>query len=266
MKCPECQFENKPDAELCTHCGTRLQPLSRDDPASKRFEDHESDLLGVPPATADQDNAVLENPGATYRPLRIEADISPRTRIFIFSAVFYALLLSYVSAALVSPSNPYAQLATVFQSFWANFLLLVLFLVAGTFCLYTATCFCCKRMLRTSWGKPKLGKMLLREGYLTKEELEEALEEQKLRIGEVLVLSGRLTEKQLEDSLERQKQVSKKLGEVLIDLGFSTQKDIDWALHMMERRLGEILRERGLLKEEDIEWLLGQQEFGRRAF
>jgi hypothetical protein len=264
MKCPECHFENKPDAELCTHCGTRLQPLSHDDPSSKRFEDSGSDLLEVHPATGDQDNAV-ESPGATYRPLQIDAVIGPRTRILIFSGVFYALLLSYVSAALVSPYNPYAQLATVFQSFWANFLLLVLFLVAASFCFYSATCFCCKRLLKTPWGKPKLGKILLREGYVTKEDLEEALEEQKLRIGEVLVLSGRLTMEQLNESLERQKQVSRKLGEVLIELGFSTQKDVDWALHMMERRLGEILRERGLLKEEDIEWLLGQQEFGRRC-
>jgi len=197
--------------------------------------------------------------------LQVETQLSPRTRIFIFSAVFYALLLSYVCAALVSPSNPYAQLAAVFQGFWANFLLLVLFLVAATVCLYSATCFCCKRMLRTPWGKPKLGKLLVREGFVSKEELEEALEEQKLRIGEILVLSGRLTLQQLDESLERQKQVSRKLGEVLIELGFSTQKDVDWALHMMERRLGEILRERGLLKEEDIEWLLGQQEFGRRC-
>ena len=70
---------------------------------------------------------------------------------------------------------------------------------------------------------------------------------------------------QLDESLERQRQVSRKLGEVLIELGFSTQKDVDWALHIMERRLGEILRQRGLLKEEDIEWLLGQQEFGPRS-
>jgi K+ transporter len=183
----------------------------------------------------------------------------------IFSGVFYALLLSYLSAALISPHNPHVQLANVFQSFWANFLLLVLFLVAGACCLYAATCFFCKRLLKTSWGRPRLGKMLLKEGYITKEDLVEALGEQKLRIGEVLVWSGRLTEKQLEDSLARQKQVSKKLGEVLVELGFSTQADVDWALHMMERRLGEILRERGLLKQEDIEWLLGQQEFGRRS-
>jgi len=249
MKCPECQFENKADAERCTRCGVLLGPLPH--AASDRFEEEGSRNAG--------------ESSRFYLPLQIEADIGLRTRIFIFSAAFYALLLSYVSAALVSPSNPYAQLATMFQSFWANFLLLVLFLVAGAFVLYLIACFCCKRMLRSSWGKPKLGKLLLKEGYLTREELQEALEEQKLRIGEVLVLSGRLTEKQLGDSLERQKEVSKKLGEVLIDLGFSTRKDIDWALHMMERRLGEILRERGLLKEEDIEWLLGQQEFGPRT-
>jgi len=251
MKCPECQFENKPDAELCTHCGVRLGPLPHTPASSKRFEEE-----GI---------SRPEEPSPFYLPLQVQTEISPRTRIFIFSAVFYALLLSYVSAALVSPSNPYAQLAAVFQSFWANFLLLVVFLVAASFCLYSAACFCCKRLLRTPWGKPKLGKLLVQDGYVSKEELEEALEEQKLRIGEILVLSGRLTLEQLDESLERQKQVSRKLGEVLIELGFSTQKDVDWALHIMERRLGEILRQRGLLKEEDIEWLLGQQEFGPRS-
>jgi hypothetical protein len=263
MKCRECQFENKPDAELCTHCGLRLGPLPYSPPSLNRFEEEKADHAkesSLPGNKASGSGGA----GTYYLPLKIETEISPRTKIFIFSAVFYAVLLSYVSAALVSPSNPYAQLAAVFQSFWANFLLLVLFLVAASLCIYMATCFCCKRMLRTPWGKPKLGKLLLRDGFVTKEELEEALEEQKLRIGEVLVLSGRLSEKQLDDSLERQKLVSKKLGEVLIELGFSTQKDIEWALLMMERRLGEILRERGLLKEEDIEWLLGQQEFGRR--
>ena len=264
MKCPECQFENKPHAERCTHCGIRLGALPYIPPSLNRFEsevaDHPKD-----PSVPGSKGAVAGGSGASYLPLKIETEISPRTRIFIFSAVFYAILLSYVSVALVSPYNPYAQLAAVFQSFWANFLLLVLFLLAASLCVYRLTCFCCKRMLRTPWGKPKLGKMLLRDGYVTQEELEMALEEQKLRIGQILVLSGRLTEKQLDESLERQKQVSRKLGEVLIEQGFSTQKDIDWALHMMERRLGEILRERGLLKEEDIEWLLGQQEFGRRC-
>jgi hypothetical protein len=263
MKCPECQFENKPDAERCKGCGVRLGPLPYSDSSSNRFEEEGADHSGEP-SPAGSKATVSGGAGTSYFPLQIETEISPHTRIFIFSAIFYAILLSYLAVALVSPTNPYAQLAAVFQSFWANFFILVLFFVVTTFTLYTAMCYCFKRMLRTPWGKPKLGKLLLRDGYLTKEELEDALEEQKLRIGEVLVLSGRLSEEQLEESLERQKQVSRKLGEVLIDLGFSTQKDIDWALHMMERRLGEILRERGLLKEDDIEWLLGQQQFGQR--
>jgi hypothetical protein len=263
MKCPECQFENQPDAELCTHCGVRLGPLPYTPPSMNRFEEEGSHRVGE--TLSEGGDASVDGSRRRYLPMQIETDISPRTRIFIFAAIFYALLLSYVSAALVSPSSPYAQLAAVFQNFWANFMLLVLFLVAATFCLYWVTCFCCRRMLRSPWGKPKLGKLLLRDGFISKEELEEALEEQKLRIGEVLVLSGRLNETQLDESLKRQKQVSRKLGEVLIQQGFSTQKDIDWALHMMERRLGEILRERGILKEEDIEWLLGQQEFGRRS-
>ena len=250
MKCPECQFENKPDAELCKHCGIRLVPLPNAPTSLNRFKEEPDRSSG--------------EPSPLYLPAQIETEISPRTRIFIFSGVFYGLLLSYVSAALVSPSNPYAQLAAVFPSFWANFLLLMLLLVAATFCLYNAACFCCKRMLKTPWGKPKLGKLLVQNRYVSKEQLEEALEEQKLRIGEILVLSGRLTLEQLDESIERQKQVSRKLGEVLIELGFSTQEDVDWALHLMERRLGEILREKGLLKDEDIAWLLGQQELGLR--
>jgi fumarate reductase subunit C len=264
MKCPECQFENKPDVELCKRCGVRLGPLPHIHSSSNRFEGEAADHSKEPSLPGSK-ASVSSGTGTSYFSSQIETEISPRTRIFIFFAVFYALLLSYLSVALVSPSNPYAQLAAVFQSFWANFLVLVFFLVVATFALYTVTCFCCKRVLKTSWGKPKLGKLLLRDGYVTKEELEEALQEQHLRIGQVLVLSGRLSEEQLAESLERQKQVSKKLGEVLIDLGFSTQSDIDWALHMIDRRLGEILRERGLLKGEDIEWLLGQQEFGRRS-
>jgi fumarate reductase subunit C len=264
MKCRECQFENKPDAELCKHCGVRLGPLPYIPPSSSRFEQKGTDSSGEPSGPGNQ--AIVSGAtAASYLPMQIETEISPHTRIFIFSAVFYAILLSYLSVALVSPSNPYAKLAALFQSFWANFLVLVLFLVVTSFALYKLSCFCFNRMLKTPWGKPKLGKLLLRDGYVTKEELEEALEEQKLRIGEVLMLSGRLSEEQLHESLERQKQVSRKLGEVLIDLGFSTRKDIDWALHRMERRLGEILRERDLLKEEDMEWLLGQQEFGRRS-
>jgi len=264
MKCPECQTENKQDVELCKGCGIRLGPLPYSHSSLNRFEEEVTDHSGKP-SPAGSKASISGGAGTSYFPLQIETEISPHTRIFIFSAVFYAMLLSYLSVALVSPSNPYAQLAAVFQSFWANFFILVLFLAVTSYALYQLTCFCLKRMLRTPWGKPKLGKLLLRDGYVSKEVLEEALEEQKLRIGEVLVLSGRLTEEQLEESLERQKQMSRKLGEVLIDLGFTTQRDIDWALHMMERRLGEILRERGLLKEDDIEWLLGQQQFGQRC-
>jgi len=263
MKCPECQFENKPDAELCKHCGVLLGPLPHIPSSSDRFEGEEADHSKEPSLPGSK-ASVSSGPGMSYFSLQIETELSLHTRIFIFFAVLYAILLSYLSVALVAPSNPYAQMAALFQSFWANCLLLVFFLVLATFALDTVVCFCCKRMMKTPWGKPKLGKLALRDGYVSKEELDEALKEQKLRIGQVLVLSGRLSEKQLAESLERQKQVSRKLGEVLIDLGFSSQKDIDWALHMMERRLGEILRERNLLKEEDIEWLVGQQEFGPR--
>jgi hypothetical protein len=152
MKCPECQFENKPHAELCAHCGIRLGPLPYIPSSLNRFEEEVADHPKEPslPGSKGSDAG---GSGTSYHPLQMETEISPHTRILIFSAVFYAILLSYLSVALVSPSNPYAKLAAVFQSFWANFLVLVLFLVVTSFALYKLTCFCFNRMLKTEAGK-----------------------------------------------------------------------------------------------------------------
>lgn len=52
----------------------------------------------------------------------------------------------------------------------------------------------------------------------------------KLRIGELLVKNGIITEPQLKEALELQKEQEKRLGEIHIELGYLSSKDLVWML------------------------------------
>jgi hypothetical protein len=94
--------------------------------------------------------------------------------------------------------------------------------------------------------------------------LKEALAEQSLRIGEVLVQGGRITTEQLNQALAYQSTDSKNLGEILKELGFATEKDINWALNRMERKLGRILREKSYITDYEVRRILIEQWYGPR--
>lgn len=121
-----------------------------------------------------------------------------------------------------------------------------------------------RQLLRIRWCRTKLGKILVSKGYVTEDELKEALLEQRLRIGEVLLQAGRITAQQLNQSLDYQKRVSRKLGEILRLLGHSSEGDISWALSRVERKLGEILREKGHLTDDELYLALAVQRYGPR--
>lgn len=200
----------------------------------------------------------------TFLVPKSEPEITPKTNVFLFMAHFYAVILIYLAVASFSPGSSITQAGSGFDSFWANFISLGFIFFTAALTLHLLTCFSLKKLLSTEWFKPKLGNVVLREGYVTKQRLQEALDEQKLRIGEILVQSGRLSKEQLNQTLERQKKVSAPLGQILKDLGYATSEDVDWALSKMGRKLGEILREKRILTTEDLAWLLGQQKFGPR--
>src|SRR5258706_6330791 len=113
--------------------------------------------------------------------------------------------------------------------------------------------------------QPKLGELLVQESLVTREQLEEALAAQKkqqvymplgevcidlkfitrdqlrkiisahkkrIPIGELLANLGLVTPQQVEESLQEQKAAGKKLGEVLIEKGFLTEKALISALNM----------------------------------
>ena len=112
--------------------------------------------------------------------------------------------------------------------------------------------------------KPKIGKILVSGGYITEEELDQALSEQGDRFGEVLVRSDRITAEQLHIALGRQKKESIKIGEMCKKMGYITSEDLTWALDRIKRRLGEILVEIGVLKDDELQQALAlQKEFSQ---
>ena len=184
----------------------------------------------------------------------------PRHKIFLLAAVFYLILIAYVLMELVYPKSHFAQIANIFQNFWANLLVLAFFLLGIAFCIYGCIDFFHKRLLRLPWYRPKLGKILIKEGYITRENLEEALTEQRQRLGEHLVEKGHLTTEQLTDSLSLQKKLSCRLGEALKMKGHLSEEELDRALHQINRKLGEILCDRGIMTDDELELVLARQQ------
>jgi len=102
---------------------------------------------------------------------------------------------------------------------------------------------------------------MVSRGYITEEELEAALSEQGLKLGEVLVKGGFITTAQLKRALQYQEKVNKKIGRILMDLGFSTEENIKWALGKQNRKLGEIFVEKGFFTNDEIDQVLARTEY-----
>jgi hypothetical protein len=115
--------------------------------------------------------------------------------------------------------------------------------------------------------RKKFGELLLEVGKINETQLDEALSIQKItgkKIGEILVEKGYINEKELKAILffqktQEQKDIPKKfkLGELLVSLNIITRKQLEQALHIQklnpEKKLGEILIQLGYAKNEDIE-------------
>ena len=105
----------------------------------------------------------------------------------------------------------------------------------------------------------KIGELLVKEGHLTREQLEHALTKQKEQtvykpLGAVCIDAGFLSRIDLTRILKKYKK-NIYLGELFINLGLVTPYQITEALERQKesgKKLGVILMEMGLIKEEDL--------------
>ena len=186
-------------------------------------------------------------------------DIHPKRKLFLSLCSFYLVLAFFLVWEFLLPRPSPIQLTQIFSSYWANLLVLLAAFLLGTFCLYRLAIIGLRMLLgRKSGSGPKLGGLLVREGYISEKELDEALEEQRQRIGEKLLQSGSITAKQLDEALCYQEDASCRLGVALRELGYTTDEEISGALNKRNRKLGEILRAKGLVSEYELYWILSR--------
>ncbi len=261
MKCPQCASEQRRGIEFCENCGSALQPMPPSPVASEPVASDSDAGIGYSESASQEDFSQTEETAPTRK---IKAQIVPRTRFLVFGAIFYIILITYLSIILFFPQSELARFSAVFEAFWAQFLFLILCLAGITLSLYGLFCFAFEEYLKSKWYRPKFGRVSLNESYITKEQLKAVLDEQEMRIGEVLLNSGRITREHLEEALNRQKRGSGRLGEILKKTGYATEEDIYWALGKMQRKMGEIMVDKGFLSRDDVDWLLSQQRNGPR--
>jgi hypothetical protein len=93
--------------------------------------------------------------------------------------------------------------------------------------------------LNVQAGQPDLrvGEILFSLGYLNFGQLDAILLEvhQDIRIGQLLLMREFITHEELEQALQRQEQSGEKLGEILIQLGSCTQRQIARILEEQQR-------------------------------
>ena len=106
-----------------------------------------------------------------------------------------------------------------------------------------------------------LGSLLISAGHITKDQLENAIREQKVsgeKLGEVLIRQGLLKEEQLQHFLTYQKNQSDgkrssnpfRIGEILVTTGYITRQQLDDAILKQggsAKKIGEVLVEEGYL-------------------
>ena len=109
--------------------------------------------------------------------------------------------------------------------------------------------------------------MLVREGVVNDEHLQQGLVEQKkdvrIPIGQILIKNCMLSEAQLEQAVALQKRRGLRMGEVLIEAGLVTAEEIEMALGEQRqsgtRRIGQVLIDLKLMTEVDMSTTLAKK-------
>jgi len=193
--------------------------------------------------------------------------MNKRGTVILYVATFSSLYIFFILEVSLSifPDCFLDQLAKTSQNDSINFFVVMISCLISAFILVELISFCYAKLIKLQKRMfvPKLGEVMIYRGYITEKELQEALSEQRLRLGEVLIKAGFITTEQLEHALDYQKAVKMKIGEVLRELGYSTDENIIWALRKMNRRLGEIFVEKGFFTKNEISRVLARMRYER---
>ena len=185
----------------------------------------------------------------------------PNTKACFFVAIFSTCLILDLLLPFLHPGTSSLHDLDIFETPSANYLLLLLVFMLIAFVLGNILHYACRLLKKTVSRAPKIGSTLVSQGFITPEQLKEALLEQGLRLGEVLTRAGRITDQQKKHALNLQKKQYREFGEILKGLGYVSEADIQWAMDKMNRNIGSILKEKRLVTDYDITCALSLKDY-----
>lgn len=110
-----------------------------------------------------------------------------------------------------------------------------------------------------------VGEILAEKGLVSRDAIEEAIEEQKKtkdrKVGEIIATSCKLPQRQIEESLDKARQAGTlpprvRIGDILVAAGLVTAEQVEAALASQKegqkKRIGDLLVERGLVTEDQL--------------
>jgi len=187
-----------------------------------------------------------------------------RTKWQVMVGAFALCWVLYFMVPCIGAKDCFSHVSDLFDSEAFNLIFLMILFLAVSLLAGDLADLAYRWIRKTRWFRPRLGEILVERGFITRAELENALDEQKLRIGDLLLQAGKISPKQQEKAVSYQRIHEKmRMGEVLIELGYVSEDDVNVALQRSNRKLGSILVERGLITEFDLRRMLGRMWYGR---
>lgn len=101
-----------------------------------------------------------------------------------------------------------------------------------------------------------LGDILVKDGAVTEDELNEAVTIKNKKLGQILVEKGTVSPEQLNDAINIK---NKKIGEILVENCHIPEEKINEAVKLKEKRLGEILVEKGSTSKKKVDEAIKKQ-------
>ena len=185
-------------------------------------------------------------------------NLTLKTCVFIamFSLCLIFYLLLPVFYGFFDPTGESKLWMEISKHTGTEFVLLLLFAAIASLGLTSFINFFYDRIRRWGRRRTKIGETLVSLNIITEEDLNKALAQQKLRLSDILVIKGRISPEQRDLAMELQKKNNKKTGDILMELGFITEKELHWALQERNRKIGGILKEMNLVSDYDIDCAL----------
>jgi hypothetical protein len=191
------------------------------------------------------------------------------TKVYVFMCAFGLVLpLFYLQISFsFIPHCPLDKLIDLNENLSICFFVMLLTCSIISLLITLIAIFCIKylpKSLLIRLSVPKLGEVMISRGYITHDDLQAALKEQRLKFGEILIGEGIITSDELQYALDIQGKEKIKIGQVLKKLGYLSNWHIKTTLRKMNRRIGEIFIEKGYFTEGEINHILNRIHWKQR--